>query len=217
MIFNTKMEGTLKVRYIHTNKDEIHKKMGMKTHMISNMGLNDFLSLYARLKNQGYKLAAADVESAFLSSPMDTLKVNNNKVFLTKPNYKLFGKYMDKNDTVKYANMVEVKKSVYGLANSPKSFEVTFSKILKAIGFNEEVHESWGFFTSFYYNKELGFIITHVDDMMVLSKNPTQVLNLIEKKKKINKDKKELHTRNFLRNVTETNRRTHRSGFRTLN
>lgn len=188
MIFNTKMDGTLKVRYIHTNNDEVHKKMGMKTHMISNMGLNYFLSLYARLKNQGYKIASADVESAFLSSPMDTLKVNNNKVFLTKPNYQLFGKYMDKNDTVKYANMVEVKKSVYGLANSPKSFEVTFNKILKAIGFSEEVHESWGFFTSFYYNKELGFIITHVDDMMVLSKNPTKVLNLIEEKIKIKKN-----------------------------
>lgn len=195
MLFNTKLDGTRKVRYIHTNDDEVHKKIGLKTHMISNMGLNVFLALYTKLKKFGYKIAAADVESAFLTSPMDTLEINKNKVFLTRPNYKLFKEYINKNDTKQYGNMVEIKKSVYGLANSPRSFEITFKKILGELGFTEEVDKSWGFFTSFYAHEDLGFIITHVDDMMVLSKNPEKVLALVEKKIKI---KKNFHPEIFL-------------------
>ena len=112
---------------------------------------------------------------------MHNLSINQNKIFLTWPHPELFGSIIDKKDTKKFPGMVQVTNSVYGLANSPRSFEVTFTKILNKIGFDQQVNYNWGFFTSFYFSKELGFIITHVDDIMILSKNPSLVLQEISK------------------------------------
>lgn len=187
-MFTIKEDGRKKSRVIHTNNEEVHKNIGLSTDMISQDGMNYFYSLIARLTKRGYKTITIDCKNAFLSSPIETLECNRNIVYLTKPYPGLYKELLSKNDTINYKNMVEVKMAVYGLANSPKSFETTLRNYLQEINYIPVCNTHKGFFTCFYTHPELGFLVTHVDDILILSKNPEKAKQLISTKIKIKGD-----------------------------
>lgn len=185
-MFTIKESGQKKVRCIHINSKEVHKNMGLPTTMIGIDGLNYFFHLASSLKNVGYKVGSVDVKCAFLTANINNIPDNKDTIFITKPHMSVYKDIITQHCSIEdYSGYCQVTKSVYGLANSPRSFEICLQEILESLNFKHVSSYEEGMFRSFYEHDKYGFIISHVDDLLILSKDVDKVYSILETKLKI--------------------------------
>lgn len=152
-------------------KELVGTKSGEATNMVAQQALPWIMSLAGRLKYDGFVLSSFDVVGAFLTASInEDPEIDKNKIFVTTT-HKMFGK----------PKRAIIKKAVYGLPNSSYHFEVKLRKVLGKAGFEEINEIVYGAFKSVFYHKRLGLLSTHVDDVLVLSKFPQEIKNIITK------------------------------------
>ncbi|KAI7950972.1 hypothetical protein MJO29_009646 [Puccinia striiformis f. sp. tritici] len=115
--------------------------------------------------NNDYKIHQLDVRSAFLTCPLE-----DKVTMLPPPGYE-----GDKN------NVFELKKAVYGLRQAPLVWYKRLTDFLKSIGFKISVSDPCVFWREEESNKPKTWIYCHVDDLVIISKNPLIFKAEIEK------------------------------------
>ncbi|KAI7938193.1 hypothetical protein MJO28_015113 [Puccinia striiformis f. sp. tritici] len=115
--------------------------------------------------NNGMKIHQLDVRSAFLTCPLE------DKVTLLPP-----PGYEGPKDTV-----FELKKAVYGLRQAPLVWYKRLSTFLKSIQFNISVSDPCVFWRNEMSGRPSTWIYIHVDDLVIISKDPLVFKNEIEK------------------------------------
>ncbi|KAI7966272.1 hypothetical protein MJO29_002020 [Puccinia striiformis f. sp. tritici] len=115
--------------------------------------------------NNDLKIHQLDVRSAFLTCPLE------DKVTLLPP-----PGYEGPQNTV-----FELKKAVYGLRQAPLVWYKRLSTFLKSIQFNISVSDPCVFWRAESSGRPSTWIYIHVDDLVIISKDPLIFKNEIEK------------------------------------
>ncbi|KAI7952262.1 hypothetical protein MJO29_007893 [Puccinia striiformis f. sp. tritici] len=115
--------------------------------------------------NHDLKIHQLDVRSAFLTCPLE-----DDVTLLPPPGYE-----------GPKGTVFELKKAVYGLRQAPLVWYKRLSNFLKSIGFSISVSDPCVFWRTEQENKPKTWIYAHVDDLVIVSKDPLVFKAEIEK------------------------------------
>jgi len=157
----------LKARLIHVCPEEVHKKAGDPAPVADKGTFMLMLCFLASFAEEGYEFITIDIHTAFLAAEIDIAEKYKNRVYLTRPSAAFQGRFKTR--------WVKLKKSCYGLNIAPFNFYRKLVQVLvEKMGFERNTSDH-----AFFYHKEHGFIISHVDDLAIFSKDPKKVYELI--------------------------------------
>ena len=163
------------LRMIFDIKNEDHRykaRLVVGGHKVDATGYNTFSSqvdgmsvllLFLIAHHLGYQIWTSDVSNAFVTAP------NSEKVWATAGDE--FGE--------KKGCKVELQRALYGLPGSARAFADFLADTLTRLGFTPSRADP----DLWIKRNEDGiynFIATHVDDLIIVSKNPEEYLSLIE-------------------------------------
>ena len=154
------------------NEDQRYKaRLVIGGHKVDSTGYNVYSSqvdnmsvllLFLIAKHVGLNIMTCDVSNAFVTAP------NSEKVWAVAGDE--FGD--------KKGSMVEIQRALYGLAGSARAFADFLADTLIRLGFTPSRADPdlWIKVSKHGYD----MIATHVDDLIVVAKNPEEYISLIE-------------------------------------
>ena len=77
--------------------------------------------------------------------------------------------------------MIKIKKALYGLATSARQWSLELGDMLKHLGFTPSRADPDLWFNKSSDGTHYEYIATHVDDLIIVSKNPMQYINELKK------------------------------------
>lgn len=118
--------------------------------------------LFLIAQHKGLNIMTSDISNAFVTAP------NSEKVWSVAGEE--FGN--------RQGQKVEIQRALYGLGGSARAFSDFLSDTLRRLGFNPSRADPdlWIKKTDYGYD----YIATHVDDIIVASRNPEEYISLIE-------------------------------------
>lgn len=112
------------------------------------------------------ELEQLDVKTAFLHGSLDEI------IYMSQPEG-----YEDKGSPEKVCLL---KKSLYGLRQSPRQWNQRFDQFMKSTGYSRSLRDSCVYFKK-TDEEEMTFLLLYVDDMLIISKNKETVKKLKER------------------------------------
>lgn len=120
------------------------------------LSMDAYIMCLQVISSKQWTLMIADVEGAFLQG--EPLRRNRGKIYVKLPKEGVPGQSSQ--------DVVEILKTVYGLADAPRAWWFSFSNTLRQLGMKQSELDPCVFF--WFHEQELqGIIVLHVDDMVV--------------------------------------------------
>ena len=116
--------------------------------------------------SEGLKFVTGDIGNAFVQA-----NTNERIYSIAGPE---FGE--------KEGSLVIIKKALYGLATSARQWSLTLGEAIAEMGFQPTRADPDLWIKLDQENNKYEYIATYVDDIIVVSKNPMQYINIIKEK-----------------------------------
>jgi Reverse transcriptase (RNA-dependent DNA polymerase) len=161
MIFEVKQDGRRKARLVAGGHLVEPRGMSHRSTVVKGISIRLLLTIAHR---DGLQVLTGDVSNAFITAPC------LEKVY----------SYAGPEFGERSGSIIVLNKALYGLRSSGRAFRAHFAEVLRAMGFTASRYDRDVWMSMRDDQSGYDYICTHVDDFMVVARNPEQWIQAIK-------------------------------------